>query len=158
MRELTELLEAERNLFEKMIEGIQEQKIAMIERNIDAMNESLLKVERIMVEIEALDEKRHEMFKELKRKYGLDEEASLNELLSRMDGKEREEFVSSISRFLKTLNDLAVELDGMRDMMEFERSYFDFLTSLLGGGVRGTYDRKGSYSRREGSGSLNIRW
>ena len=158
MRELTELLEAERNLFEKMREGIQEQKIAMIERDLDAMNEALLKVERIMVEIEALDERRHEMFRELKRKYGLDESASLNELLSKMDGEEREEFVNGVSRFLRTLNDLAVELDGMKDMMEFEKSYFDFLMSLMGGGVRGTYDRKGSYGKREGTGSLNIRW
>ena len=158
MRELTELLEAERNLFEKMREGIQEQKIAMIERDLDAMNEALLKVERIMVEIEALDERRHEMFRELKRKYGLDEDASLNELLSKMDGEEREEFVNGVSRFLRTLNDLAVELDGMKDMMEFEKSYFDFLMSLMGGGVRGTYDRKGSYGKREGTGSLNIRW
>ena len=158
MRELTELLEAERNLFEKMREGIQEQKIAMIERDLDAMNEALLKVERIMVEIEALDERRHEMFRELKRKYGLDESASLNELLSKMNGEEREEFVNGVSRFLKTLNDLAVELDGMKDMMEFEKSYFDFLMSLMGGGVRGTYDRKGSYGKREGTGSLNIRW
>ena len=158
MRELTELLEAERNLFEKMREGIQEQKIAMIERDLDAMNEALLKVERIMVEIEALDERRHEMFRELKRKYGLDESASLNELLSKMEGEEREEFVNGVSRFLRTLNDLAVELDGMKDMMEFEKSYFDFLMSLMGGGVRGTYDRKGSYGKREGTGSLNIRW
>ena len=158
MRELTELLEAERNLFEKMREGIQEQKIAMIERDLDAMNEALLKVERIMVEIEALDERRHEMFRELKRKYGLDESASLNEFLSKMNGEEREEFVNGVSRFLRTLNDLAVELDGMKDMMEFEKSYFDFLMSLMGGGVRGTYDRKGSYGKREGTGSLNIRW
>ena len=158
MKELTKLLEVESNLFESMRKSIEAQKIAMIERNIEAMNEALLRTERLALEIEEVDKKRHEYFNELKRKYGLSEKASLEELVLKMDDDDREEFVTSVSMFLSAVNRLAAELEGMREMMEFENSYFEFLMSMLSGADKGTYTQKGVYGRAKSAGSLNLRW
>ncbi len=158
MKELTELLEVEGRLFESMRESIEAQKVAMIERNIEAMNEALLRTERLALEIEEVDKKRHEYFNDLKRKYGLSEKSSLEELILRMDDDERDEFVSSVSKFLSAVNHLAAELEGMKEMMEFENSYFEFLMGMLSGTDKGTYTQKGVYGRAKSTGSLNIRW
>ncbi|GEM_PF-4638720 len=158
MKELTELLEIEGKLFESMRESIEAQKIAMIERDIDAMNEALLRTERLTLEIEEVDKRRHEYFNALKRKYGLSEKSSLEELILRMNDEDREKFVTSVSKFLSAVNHLAAELEGMKEMMEFENSYFEFLMSMLSGSDKGTYTQKGVYGKAKSTGSLNLRW
>jgi hypothetical protein len=160
MKELTELLETERNLFESLRKEIENQKNAMLVKDIDAMNESLLNVERLSLKIEEVDRKRHEIFLKLKRKYGLREDAYLTDLLSKIDENEREEFVNGVSRFLSTLNDLAAELDGLKEMMEFENKYYEFLMNLLGGEIGGVYGRDGTYGKasRNAPSALNTRW
>jgi hypothetical protein len=160
MKELTELLEIERNLFESLKREIENQKTAMLEKNISAMNESLLSVERLVLRIEEVDRKRHDLFLNLKKKYGLDEKTHLTELLSRMDEEERESFVNGVSRFLSTLNDLATELEGLKEMMEFENRYYEFLMTLVGGEISGVYGKNGAYGKvgRNAPSALNTRW
>ena len=158
MREIVEILEIERKLFEEMKRSIEAQKIAMIDRDLDAMNEALLRTERIAVEIDEIDRKRHELFKSLKRSLNLSEDSSLEELLAKLEGSDREEFVDAISKFLSAVNDLAAELEGLKEMMEFENAYFEFLMGVLSGETRGVYDRKGSYGKALRTGSFSVRW
>ncbi len=157
MEKLTKLLELERELFESMRKSIETQKVAMIERNLELMNEALLRTERLALEIEEVDKKRHEFFDELKRRYGLSENSSIEDLILKME-EDREEFISSVSGFLSAVNRLAIELEGMKEMMEFENSYFEFLVGVISGDGRGTYTERGIYERAKGNGSLNLRW
>ena len=158
MKELTDLIERERMLFERLKDSVVQQKLAVIDRDLETMNEALLKTERLAFEIENIDRKRQEMFDDLKRSLDLPQNAHLADVVNRLEGEERDILLDSLSRFLKTVNDLIAELQGMKDMLDFERSYFDFLKSLFVGNDRGVYSRRGDYRNVNTGGSFDSRW
>ncbi len=158
MEELTALMEEERELFERLKESVIQQKMALIDRDLNSMNEALLVSEKLAFEIESIDKRRKDLFEKLKENLGLLPDASLTDVLNKLDDPEREVFLNSISGFLRTVNDLIIELQGMKEMLNFEQSYFDFLRSLITDGGRGIYSNKGKYRGIETRGSFDSRW
>ena len=158
MRELAETLDRERELFERLKNSVLKQKMAVIDRDMDSLNERLVEIERLSMEIDALDEKRREIFDDLKVSLGLSPNASLTDLINRLSGPDREILLNSLSKFLHAVNDLAAEVQGMKDMLEFEQTYFEFMKNLIAGGGGGTYSRSGQYKSAGAGGSFDTRW
>ncbi len=159
LKELTDVMVEEKKLFEQLIDIVKEQKVAMIERDLEKMTNLSDRMEEVLFEIDKVDNERHRLFNIYKRKLGLDESTSFDELLNRIDGEERESFIDSTGDFLFVLNELAAELQGMKEMMEFEKSYFDFVISLLSdNNNKGVYKSDGRSYSEPGRKVLDVRW
>ncbi|MCD6450033.1 MAG: flagellar export chaperone FlgN [Thermotogaceae bacterium] len=159
LKELIDVMQKEKELFEELINIIKEQKVVMIERDTEKMTSLSDKMEEVLFEIDRMDNERHELFNKYKQKLGLDEATSFDELLNCIEGEERENFINSTTDFLLTLNELAAELQGMREMMEFEKSYFDFVTSLLSDNEnKGIYKSDGSNYSQPNKKVFDVRW
>ena len=159
MRELVDLIERECDLFEKLKESVIDQKVSMVERDIRGMMESLSRIERIALEIDEMDRMRNEKILELKSNLGLPRDSSIADVVNALEGEERERLLNVVSRFLRKVNELAVELEGMRDMLEFENAYFELLASLTRNGERkGTYSRSGDYRNVDTGRGFDTRW
>jgi len=159
LRELTDVMIAEKKLFEELIYIVKEQKVAMIERDLEKMTSLSDKMEELLFEIDKVDSERHKLFNIYKRRLGLDEDSSFDEILNKIDGEERENFVDSTGDFLLILNELATELHGMKEMMEFEKSYFDFVMSLLSEDTgKAVYSNDGKSYSDTARNILDVRW
>ncbi len=160
MKDLAGLMEKEKELFEELKRAVVDQKKAMIDRDIDGMNEALSRIERISLEIERMDSLRNTLLSDLKEKLGLSRKASITDLLNRLDENSREVLLDSLSKFLKVVNDLALELQGMKEMLDFENAYFEFLKSLIVPveSSRGMYSRTGEYRNAGAGGTFDSRW
>lgn len=152
-------MEKERELFEELGRSLHRQREAMMVRNLDDMQDALKETEKVVLEIEKVDGERHELFKALKRKKGLDEDAPFEKLLSTLQDEEKEAFMDCTTRFLWTLNELAEDLQGIKDMLEFENSYFEFLMGMLRGDEkRSTYSKEGYVQSKAEEGIFDARW
>jgi len=149
----------EKRLFEQLINIIKEQKVAMIERDLEKMNSLSEEMEEVLFEVDKVDGERHRLFTIYKRRLGLDEDASFEEFLNKIDGEGRAIFIETMENFLFVLNELAAELQGMKEMMRFEKSYFDFVVSLLSdSNDRSIYKGDGRSYTEPGKKVLDVRW
>ncbi len=152
------VLEKERDLFEKLRKSISRQRDAMLAKRLDEMEAALNETEKLVFEIGKIDEERHKLFDLLKKKAGLPSNAPFETLLFHLKGEEREAFENSVTKFLWTLNELAQDLQGIKDVLEFENSYFEFLMNLIHGeSSNATYSKKGEV-RAETEGIFDARW
>ncbi len=156
-----EIIKEEGRLFSLLKEALSKQKEAMINKDVDAMREYLNETERIVSEIDYVDTERHKVFTNLKKLLELPEDSSLETLINSLPNGDKEKFSDAVMDFLLVLNDLAAELQGLKEIIEFENSYFEFLMNLISGGDnRSTYSRAGKdMATTAGKNSVfDVRW
>ena len=146
MRNLLTVLDEEIKAFEDLKNVLVDQREFIIKRNLDNIYEAATKIEEIVLTLEKLEKERNKEFDNLKDSLGLSRDASLKDIMERLKDREISE---KIFQMVKVINDVAIELRGITQIVEFQEKYVSFLLGFFSNSD--TYRENGKMDRSNGS-------
>lgn len=153
MRNLLTVLDEEIKAFEDLKNMLVDQRESIIKRNLDNIYEAATKIEEIVLTLEKLEKERNKEFDNLKDSLGLSRDASLKDIMERLKDREISE---KIFQMVKVINDVAIELRGITQIVEFQEKYVSFLLGFFSNSD--TYRENGKMDRSNGSVFLDGRF
>jgi|GEM_PF-1651948 len=153
MRNLLTVLDEEIKAFEDLKNVLVDQRESIIRRNLDNIYEAATKIEEIVLTLEELEKERNREFDNLKDSLGLSRDASLKDIMERLKDREISE---KIFQMVKVINDVAIELRGITQIVEFQEKYVSFLLGFFSNSD--TYRENGKMDRSNGSVFLDGRF
>jgi len=153
MRNLLTVLDEEIKVFEDLKNALVDQRESIIRRNLDDIYEAAAKIEEIVLTLEKLEKERNKEFDNLKDSLGLSRDASLKDIMERLKDRELSE---KIFQMMKVINDVAIELRGITQIVEFQEKYVSFLLGFFSNSD--TYRENGKMDRSNGSVFLDGRF
>jgi len=153
MRNLLTVLDEEIKAFEDLKNVLVDQREFIIKRNLDNIYEAATKIEEIVLTLEKLEKERNKEFDNLKDSLGLSRDASLKDIMERLKDREISE---KIFQMVKVINDVAIELRGITQIVEFQEKYVSFLLGFFSNSD--TYRENGKMDRSNGSVFLDGRF
>ena len=153
MRNLLTVLDEEIKAFEDLKNALVDQRESIIKRNLDNIYEAATKIEEIVLTLEELEKERNREFDNLKDSLGLSRDASLKDIMERLKDREISE---KIFQMVKVINDVAIELRGITQIVEFQEKYVSFLLGFFSNSD--TYRENGKMDRSNGSVFLDGRF
>ena len=153
MRNLLTVLDEEIKVFEDLKNALVDQRESIIKRNLDNIYEAATKIEEIVLTLEKLEKERNKEFDNLKDSLGLSRDASLKDIMERLKDREISE---KIFQMVKVINDVAIELRGITQIVEFQEKYVSFLLGFFSNSD--TYRENGKMDRSNGSVFLDGRF
>ena len=153
MRNLLMVLDEEIKVFENLKNVLVDQRESIIRRNLDDIYEAAAKIEEIVLTLEKLEKERNKEFDNLKDSLGLSRDASLKDIMERLKDRELSE---KIFQMMKVINDVAIELRGITQIVEFQEKYVSFLLGFFSNSD--TYRENGKMDRSNGSVFLDGRF
>ena len=153
MRNLLTVLDEEIKAFEDLKNVLVDQRESIIRRNLDNIYEAATKIEEIVLTLEKLEKERNKEFDNLKDSLGLSRDASLKDIMERLKDREISE---KIFQMVKVINDVAIELRGITQIVEFQEKYVSFLLGFFSNSD--TYRENGKMDRSNGSVFLDGRF
>ena len=153
MRNLLMVLDEEIKVFEDLKNALVDQRESIIRRNLDDIYEAAAKIEEIVLTLEKLEKERNKEFDNLKDSLGLSRDASLKDIMERLKDREISE---KIFQMVKVINDVAIELRGITQIVEFQEKYVSFLLGFFSNSD--TYRENGKMDRSNGSVFLDGRF
>ena len=153
MRNLLTVLDEEIKAFEDLKNALVDQRESIIKRNLDDIYEAAAKIEEIVLTLEKLEKERNKEFDNLKDSLGLSRDASLKDIMERLKDRELSE---KIFQMVKVINDVAIELRGITQIVEFQEKYVSFLLGFFSNSD--TYRENGKMDRSNGSVFLDGRF
>ncbi|HDG61829.1 MAG TPA: hypothetical protein ENG15_02370, partial [Thermotoga sp.] len=117
MRNLLTVLDEEIKVFEDLKNVLIDQRESIIRRNLDDIYETAAKIEEIVLTLEKLEKKRSKEFDNLKDSLGLSRDASLKDIMERLKDRELSE---KILQMVRVINDVAIEIRGITQIVEFQ--------------------------------------
>ncbi|WP_317367272.1 flagellar protein FlgN [uncultured Tyzzerella sp.] len=147
IKELTETLTEQNNIYQSLLEIASKKKVAIIENNISNLQE-FLKEENILVgRNQRLDKKRIDIFKDISVVLGKNENLSLKDIIDIMKGQEGEKELTEIrEKLLEVLPKLKALNDQNQELIKISMDYVDFSMNIIraGGNVPTYYDSLGN--------------
>ena len=153
MRNLLTVLDEEIKVFEDLKNVLIDQRESIIRRNLDDIYETAAKIEEIVLTLEKLEKKRSKEFDNLKDSLGLSRDASLKDIMERLKDRELSE---KILQMVRAINDVAIEIRGITQIVEFQEKYVSFLLGFFSNSD--TYRENGRMDRSNGSAFLDGRF
>jgi len=153
MRNLLTVLDEEIKAFEDLKNVLVDQREFIIKRNLDNIYEAAAKIEEIVLTLEKLEKERNKEFDNLKVSLGLSRDASLKDIMERLKDREISE---KIFQMVRVINDVAIELRGITQIVEFQEKYVSFLLGFFSNSD--TYRENGKMDRSNGSVFLDGRF
>ncbi len=153
MRNLLTVLDEEIKAFEDLKNVLVDQRESIIRRNLDNIYEAATKIEEIVLTLEELEKERNREFDNLKDSLGLSRDASLKDIMERLKDREISE---KIFQMVKVINDVAIQLRGITQIVEFQEKYVSFLLGFFSNSD--TYRENGKMDRSNGSVFLDGRF
>lgn len=132
IKELTETLTEQNNIYQSLLEVSSKKKVAIIENNISNLQE-FLKEENVLVgRNQRLDKKRIEIFKDISMVLGKNEDLSLKDIIEAMKGQEGEKELTEIrEKLLDILPKLKSLNDQNQELIKISMDYVDFSMNVI---------------------------
>lgn len=143
MDELIDLLSQEENLLVQINSLLKKQEQAIVSKDISQLSLTINELEEMLHAFESLDEKRKSCFQNLKTTMSLPENLSFYDFARTCGGL----FLERLFKVIEQLNIMALEIEKLQQLSDFQLRYIDVLIKLLNPKESSTYDQKASLKK-----------
>ena len=145
MLELIEVIGAEVGIFERFLQTLQRQQDALVDNNLDLLNESTAELEALTAETKEAESRRQELVAQVTKDLELSpEDINLSQLAALANASQ----ASELSRLQQTLLDLHEQIQESKNRNEFlikkSMEYLDATLSQLSGEEQGSTYQPGA--------------
>ncbi|MCS7174469.1 flagellar export chaperone FlgN [Pseudothermotoga sp.] len=126
MDELFSILDEEESFLLQIDQQLQRCELSLSSKNTSHLEETLFQLENLLTEFSQLDEKRRDVFEEVKRKFGLSDTINFFDFC-----KQHPLLMERLFKIVDLLKNLSHKVERLRSLSEFHQAYFDFIVKLL---------------------------
>ncbi|WP_041081805.1 flagellar export chaperone FlgN [Thermotoga profunda] len=140
MNELIDILSQEENLLLQINNILKEHEQAVISKNISQLSSTISNLEEMLHIFENIDEKRKDIFQNLKTTMNLPQDLSFYNFAKTTGGL----LLEKLFKVTEQLNNMAFEIERLKQLSDFQLRYMDVLIKLLNPQESPTYNEKAS--------------
>lgn len=140
MDELIYILSKEENLLLQVNDILKQHEQAIISKNMSQLSKTVSDLEDVLHAFENLEEERKKTFQKLKVDMNLPQELSLYDFARSSGGL----ILEKLFKVTEQLNNMAFEIDRLKQLSDFQLRYIDVLVKLLNPQESPTYNEKAS--------------
>lgn len=140
MDELIDILSQEEDLLLQINNILKQHEQAVISKNISQLSSTISNLEEMLHIFENIDEKRKDIFRNLKTTMNLPQNLSFYSFAKSTGGL----LLEKLFKVTEQLNNMAFEIERLKQLSDFQLRYMDVLIKLLNPQESPTYNEKAS--------------
>jgi len=130
---LKENLKNEISVLESMIQAFRGLESSVVSKDIEMVSKYAVNIEELSLELMKIESERDEILKN----YQVD---TVKEYTEKCETPETPEIIVLSTEIVEKLNELAIVMDGIKQIIEFDNQYVELLNNLVRGVQSPTYD------------------